>query len=463
MLASAGILQNLSPRYKDIDPCTNFDQYVCEGFNEKHDLRPDQGRLFTGTLMAENGEQILRHLLEAPYSEMEAVMTMSSVDKAIFDKLQDAYSACLDESEIKKVESAPLIDVLKEIERRFGAGQQADHLGAGFAQSGKQQPLGLTLGADESLNKVMTYLATIGVTALVDIGTGADDRDPDVVVPFLNAPRQPGLPSKQYYEDSEILENYAKVIGQVLEGLLKEANSTVQTDDVPLKALSAELVEKIVHFEHTLARATPATEEAEDPEFYYNPMTLDEISTILPQFSLDKFIQSVTLDAPKPAKIIVGAPSYLQTLSTVLNVTSAETLQAYFVWKTVQRYAYKVEDDALKPLKRFNNELQGKDLDATPERWRTCVQVADRSLGWILSRFFVQKSFSEGARLFGDQIVSDIKREFVEKLENARWMSEGVRKLGVEKGKQQSRSLFLRSLQLWGTPDVKFLSGSYLP
>jgi hypothetical protein len=37
-------------------------------------------------------------------------------------------------------------------------------------------------------------------------------------------------------------------------------------------------------------------------------------------------------------------------------------------------------------------------------------------LGWILSRFFVEKAFSAKAKGLGDQIVSDIKGTFIEKL-----------------------------------------------
>lgn len=58
-----------------------------------------------------------------------------------------------------------------------------------------------------------------------------------------------------------------------------------------------------------------------------------------------------------------------------------ETLQAYLVWKTVQAYAHSIEDDALKPLHRFNNGLQGKEPDATEERWRFCIKMADDGLG----------------------------------------------------------------------------------
>lgn len=61
--------------------------------------------------------------------------------------------------------------------------------------------------------------------------------------------------------------------------------------------------------------------------------------------------------------------------------------------------------------------------------------------GWILSKFFVEKAFSEEAKVFGDQIVSDIKAQFIKKLREAEWMSEEVRDLGIEKGVSYSPKL----------------------
>lgn len=74
-----------------------------------------------------------------------------------------------------------------------------------------------------------------------------------------------------------------------------------------------------------------------------------------------------------------------------------------------------------------------QDPDSTSERWRTCVRHVDNGLGWILSRFFVEEAFSEKAKIFGDQIVSDIKEMFIEKLKKTTWMDKSVVKLAIEK------------------------------
>jgi hypothetical protein len=59
--ASSELLYNLSPDYQNLDPCTDFEELVCGGWRDRHDLRPDQGDAFTGTIMSENSDTLLRH------------------------------------------------------------------------------------------------------------------------------------------------------------------------------------------------------------------------------------------------------------------------------------------------------------------------------------------------------------------------------------------------------------------
>ena len=229
---------------------------------------------------------------------------------------------------------------------------------------------------------------------------------------------------------------YSDTVGRVLEALLQDAQShsaVFRFFGRSLSTSSAELVEGIISLESNLAKATPDTEDAEDVTKSYNPRSPDDIESLLPQLSMKTLITTLAPSGYTAEKVIVGSPSYLTELSSTLQKTRIEVLQAYFVWKTVQRYADKVEDDALKPLLRFTNELQGKEPDASEERWRTCIKFADRGLGWILSKFFVEKAFSSEAKQFGDHIVSDIKTQFIQKLDNANWMSKDVRELGVGK------------------------------
>lgn len=157
----------MSPRYHTIDPCHDFDQFVCEGWQEKHDLRADQGGAFTGTIMAEDSQQILRHVLESPYSEGDyKIETDSSAKRYIFEKLQTAYNACMDEEVIKNVGSAPLLDILRKVEELYPAARPDTDSFPSLKSMGQKGLLSKD-AKENHLSKTLTYLTSIGLDPLI--------------------------------------------------------------------------------------------------------------------------------------------------------------------------------------------------------------------------------------------------------------------------------------------------------
>ncbi|KAK4235214.1 hypothetical protein C8A03DRAFT_18009 [Achaetomium macrosporum] len=407
--ASSEILYNLSPNYKDLDPCTDFEELVCGGWRDRHDLRPDQGDAFTGTIMAENSQMLLRHILEAPYpnashhsyfSPMQLNPTGHSTDEANFNKLSAAYHACLDEDTIKQIGLVPLTDIIDQVKKSFRlAGTSARR-------------------STNATSETILLLAKYGVSALVAPGTGADDTDPDVVVVSVSPPWTFGLPAKERYEDDALVKKYQGVLVDVLSKL---------NPDQDEKALAG-----VVDLEKKLAAASPNSEDRQDVTKYYNPMSLKNASALTPRIDLANIISGLSA-GQEVNRVIVTAPKYMKDLQTILEETDESVLQNYFVWKAVQAFYRYVDSPVLKPYKRFVNELAGKDPESEPERWRTCVAHVDDGLGWILSRFFVEKAFSAAAKDFGDLIVSDIKDQFVKKLKAVDWMDDETTSKAIEK------------------------------
>lgn len=174
VIAASKILENMSPRYLAIDPCHDFDQFVCDGWQEKHDLRADQGGAFTGTIMAEDSQQILRHVLESPYSVDDYKIEIDSSPKRdIFEKLQTAYNACMDEEVIKDVGSAPLLDVLRKVEELFPAARPNT---AYFQIPKNMDQNGLLMREDNRLSKTLTYLTSIGMDPLISFDVTVRSR-----------------------------------------------------------------------------------------------------------------------------------------------------------------------------------------------------------------------------------------------------------------------------------------------
>jgi endothelin-converting enzyme len=166
-------------------------------------------------------------------------------------------------------------------------------------------------------------------------------------------------------------------------------------------------------------------------------MSLKAASDLTPKIGLANIVSGLSSDF-KVDRLIVAAPQYLKDLQAIIEEFEASddgraVLQSYFVWKAVQSLYSYIDSPVVQPYKGFVNELAGKDPNTKPERWRTCVNHVDGSVGWILSRFFVEKAFSAAAKDFGDLIVSDIKREFIKKLKATEWMDDETTDKAIEK------------------------------
>ncbi|RMZ47503.1 hypothetical protein AFCA_001528 [Aspergillus flavus] len=393
--AASEILYNLDPNYDQINPCTDFDQYVCGGWRERHDMRPDQGAIFAGTMMSENAQTRLRHLLSSSKPSDPA-------DSNNFEKLKAAYTACMDESTVTKRGSKPLDNMLAEFEKIYS-----------------RDSISLK-GSDADLTKAILYLMESGVEALVSPFVASDDRDPDSVAIFVNPLGEIGLPAREYYNSTETVKEYTTVVEKVLGEFASSSGTKHHLRDV-------------VSFEAKIADVTPDTQSQEDVTKSYNPRTIEETQSLLPQISMSDIISALAPSDYRSDRLIVGSPSYMKALSSILNDTPREVIDLYFNWKIIQTYADEIEDPKIQPLREFNNRLAGKDPQATEERWRKCIKSLDSSLGWTLSRFYVLDSFSEASKELGDQIVSDIKERFVYTLRQTSWMPSEVRDLAIKK------------------------------
>jgi len=149
--------------------------------------------------------------------------------------MKAAYEACLDENAIKELGTAPLMEILGQIEDVFPP--------AAIENEENTQNT-------NAIRDAIVVLADYGVSALVAAGTGADDKSPDTVIVSVSPPWRIGLPSKERYEDKELVKKYEDVVSQVLSALYPSFNS---------KSASG-----VVDFEAKLAAASPNQQERED-------------------------------------------------------------------------------------------------------------------------------------------------------------------------------------------------------
>ncbi|KAL1883086.1 hypothetical protein VTK73DRAFT_10012 [Phialemonium thermophilum] len=412
--AASEILYNLSPHYETVDPCTEFDKLVCDGWRARHDMRPDQGSISVFTTMAETGQRVLRHILEGSYpggsnhssfSPFRLAATENRFDEDNFDTIQRAYNACMAESQIAAVGIRPVQNLLDDLSSAVSPGHAASSAGTGIS------------GA-------LLYLERLGIPSFLEIGVGPDDKDPDSVITFLSPRPGIGLPSKTYYLDNDTVEQYKSAMSDVLSAVLTGRQGHVDV---------ANLANEIVDLEARIAAVTPALEDLQDVTKAYNPMDLTSTADLVPVLGLEYVLKSLAPSDYTMDKLISSFPEFLGNLSDILAVTSNDTIQAFLSWKVIQAASDSVVAPEVKPYIQFMNRLSGKEPDASPERWRVCIQHVDRGLGWILSRFYVEAASSEAAKDLGNQIVSDIREQFISRIKTLDWMDAQVKDLAISK------------------------------
>ncbi|KAI0013339.1 endothelin-converting enzyme 1 [Xylariaceae sp. FL0662B] len=419
--AASEILYNLSPDYQKIDPCTNFDQLVCDGFDARHDIAQDASSTSTFSAMTDNAMSTLRHILESPYPTTSEHSTFSprnlakraaSTDEDNFKVMQQAYNSCMNETVLEKIGVAPLVSQIDRVAKSFPV-SETDY--------GADTPLGETDYA--SLSDTILLLQQLGVTAFENLGTGPDDKDPDVVI-IQAAPPELTLPSLGLYQDDEVLSLYQKMLGEVFSTLLPTNSS---------KAAASRLAQAVVEIEKKIAAVTPSPDDQSDVTKYYNIVNVDEIGKLGPAFQLDSVIRALAPKNYTVDRMLLAFPEYLGNVSEIVSQSPKAAVQSYLIWQLINGYSAYVEGPEVEAIGQFTNVLSGKDASSSTERWKTCVTYADSSVGWYLSRFYVETAFSEEAKNLGDQVIMDIKQQFISKLNGLSWMDDSVKKLAVNK------------------------------
>ncbi|KAI1376163.1 endothelin-converting enzyme 1 [Hypoxylon crocopeplum] len=417
--AASEVLYNLSPDYQSVDACTNFDTLVCDGFNNRHDIPQDRGSYSTGTIMSENGQTTLRHILESPYptaskhssfSPQNLVKLVASTDEENFLMIQEAYNACMNETTLQGIGVAPLVSLIEEVATSFPV-----------AEGALDQPLEQADYA--ALSDTILLLEQIGITSFVGLAAGADDKNPDVVI-IQAYPAGLVLPSPEYYEDNDTLSTYQSMLGEVFATLLPTNSS---------KSSAKQLAESVVDLEKKIAAATPPPEDQSDVTKYYNIVKVADAGKIGPAIGLDSVVNALIPGNYTADSMLLAFPEFLGNVSEIVSQASKSTVQSYLLWHLIRVYSSYVEGAEIQPITRFFNVLSGKDPDTKTERWKTCVSYIDSTLGWILSRFYIEAAFSDDAKKYGDQIIMDIKQQFITKLNGLSWMDDSVKMLAVNK------------------------------
>jgi putative endopeptidase len=363
---------------KTVDPCVDFYQYSCGGWQKKNPIPPDQvawgvyGKLYQDNLT------FLRGILE------QAATTKEKRDR-VTQEIGDFYAACMDEGGIDKLGAEALKTQLTEIDQLKSAHDlapivarmQLDLGGVLFGIGARQDP-------DNSEQQI------VGVD---QSGIGLPDRD---------------YYTKDDAKSKETRERYVQHVQRVFQLLGDSSDVAKQNADA------------VMRIETALATASMTRVERRDPYKRKNKIKLADLQQMVPSFDWAAYFS--TLKTPQFEIINVAPPAFFKELEARLKDEPIGNLRNYLRFHLANGYAAYLSSGFVQENFDFYLKYLRGAKEMQP-RWKRCVQFTDRDLGEALGQAYVRKVFPPELKASTVEMVKRIEDAMALRIGQLDWMS----------------------------------------
>ncbi len=348
--------------------------------------------------MTDRTEQRLRTLMEGLAS------TASRSPQSIEGKVGAFYQSFMNEARIETLRAAPIREKLEEIKLSTNRAALA-------AQMGRQN-------AD-----LEGGIFVVGID--VDIG---DPKHYSVILGQADL----GLPDRDYYlapNFSDKIAVYRKYIARLL--------ALVDWPEAERRA------NEIVAFETRVAEASWTKSQQRDTIATYNPLTLNELENLAPNFAWREFLAGAGI--PKVERVIVLEKSALPKIAAIFAETPIEVLQAWQAFNVVDHSAPFLSRDFADAY----FEMRGKSLSGQAKqqaRWKRGVRTVsgveydpgDRfgsfgNLGWAVGQLYTAKYFPPESKSKVEELVANLKLAMRARIEKLAWMGDATKAEALKK------------------------------
>lgn len=222
-----------------------------------------------------------------------------------------------------------------------------------------------------------------------------------------------GLPDRDYYtsdaaDNKEKREKYQEHIAKMLL-FLGETEEQAKANAKDILALETKMSES------TFDRV-----ERRDRRKSYNPMTMKELSKLVPAVEWEKYFEEIGIG--KLDTIIVSQPKYMATVQDIIKKNDVATWKEYMRWTLLRQTSGLLSTE----IGDTNWEFYGRTLTGAvrqrPEDERA-LQTVNGTLGEALGKLYVAEKFPAEAKEKAQAMIANVFKAFENRIDNLPWMT----------------------------------------
>jgi predicted metalloendopeptidase len=274
-----------------VDPCGNFYQFACGGWQKANPIPGDVARWGRFDALQNRNRTLLQNVLESASAERPG-------RTAIEQKIGDFYAACMNE----EVQNRRSMDTFQRDVNRIAV---VDNKAA--------------------LTDLLVTMYKIGAPAFFNFSSEQDAKDSAHMIAGLDQGGL-GLPDRDYYfktdaKSVEIRTEYLAHLQRIF-ALLGQDAPTAQRNAAAVMAV-----------ETALAQGSLDRVSRRDPEKVYHKLTVEELKALAPNFDWTAFFAG--LGAPEFKSLNVAVPEFVQAFGKMLNDQPLDNIKGYLTWMLV--------------------------------------------------------------------------------------------------------------------------------
>ena len=277
------------------------------------------------------------------------------------------------------------------------------------------------IDAIKNLSDLQNYLIAAtknGENPFYAWGIDADLKDSKMNAVYLgNADLGMG---RDYYQkvnekNTEALAEYTKYVASMLEVLgYKNSAATAQN---------------IVEFEKSIAQSYLTNEQIRDATLQYNPKTMTQLSSLVKNVNLPKYLTSVGVNTDR---VIVGELKYYENLDKFINTKNIELIKDYMKFHLISSNASYLSQnlDDMK-FNFYSKYLRGQQEQRALNK--RGYQMINGVLGEAFGKLYVEKYFPAEAKAQMVELIGYLKKSFASHITNLTWMSPVTKEKALNK------------------------------